>query len=222
MQSFRRGRIRYDVKAASIRKLLRSVDTETGLLWQDLVLEGESDKEVTAHRVADSRGIEGRRSGSAGGAVDAQARHQRGEWCRSRISSCDSSTAWQARPECLHRVLQPDLSRRGSERIPVRLVGGGAGNHRRTARALQRNQAKRCAGEPRRQRVTASVCSPRNSSVELPTRRRDLTGNSLRRRGTTEQKLQIQPLRICVMRIWLEQNDQKTATAGPVRGDLRR
>jgi len=29
-----------------------------------------------------SRGIEGRRSGSAGGAVDAQARHQRGEWCK--------------------------------------------------------------------------------------------------------------------------------------------
>jgi transposase InsO family protein len=39
-------------------------------------------KEVTVHRVADSRGIEGRRSGSAGGAVDAQARHQRGEGCK--------------------------------------------------------------------------------------------------------------------------------------------
>jgi transposase InsO family protein len=29
-----------------------------------------------------SRGIEGRRSGCAGGAVDAQSRHQRGEWCK--------------------------------------------------------------------------------------------------------------------------------------------
>jgi Integrase core domain len=39
-------------------------------------------KEVTVHRVADSRGIEGRRSGSVGGAVDAEARHQRGEGCK--------------------------------------------------------------------------------------------------------------------------------------------
>src|ERR1700687_5811789 len=49
---------------------------------QDLVPEGSPMKEVTVHRVADSRGIEGRRSGSAGGAVDAQARHQRGEGCK--------------------------------------------------------------------------------------------------------------------------------------------
>ena len=38
--------------------------------------------EVTVHLVADSRGTEGRRSGCAGGAVDAQSRHQRGEWCK--------------------------------------------------------------------------------------------------------------------------------------------
>ena len=44
-------------------------------------------KEVTVHRVADSRGIEGRRSGSAGGAVDAQARHQRGEWCKEQLAA---------------------------------------------------------------------------------------------------------------------------------------
>ena len=117
MQSFRRGRIRQDVKARVAR--------QPGI-----------------HRVVQGAGYRA-------------AFHP----------------AWQARPECLHRALQPDLSRRGSERIPVRLVGGGAGDHRRMARALQRNHATRRAGKPAASALPRAFARRGNSSSELSTRR---------------------------------------------------
>jgi hypothetical protein len=156
MQSFRRGRIRYDVKAGSTRKLPRSVDSETGRFWQDLVLEGSPMKKS---RLTESQIV---------AVLKSAWRVVQGAGYRAAFHP-----AWQARPECLHRVLQPDLSRRGSERMPVRLVGGGAGDHRRTARA-QRNQATRCAGKPAASALPRAFARRGNSSVELSTRRRSL------------------------------------------------
>src|SRR6202171_4737883 len=49
------------------------------------------------------------------------------EWCKEQDIELRFIQPGKADQNCLHRVLQPDLSRRGSERIPVRLVGGGAG-----------------------------------------------------------------------------------------------
>src|SRR6266404_2090887 len=52
----------------------------------------------------------------------------------------------------------------------VRLVAGGAGSHRRMARALQRNQATRCAGKPAASALPRAFARRGNSSLELSTR----------------------------------------------------
>ena len=131
--------------------------------------------------------------------------------------------ASQTLPECLHRVLQPDLSRRGSERMTVRLVGGGAGDHHRMARALQRNRATRCAGKPAASALPRAFTRRGNFSLELSTRRRSL--RTIRYDEGEQRSRNARFSRyegISILRIWLEQNDQKTARAGPVRGGLRR
>src|SRR5216683_3735530 len=71
----------------------------------------------------------------------------------------------------------------------VRLVAGGSGDHRQMARALQRNQATRCAGKPAASALPRGFARRGNSSLELSTRRGELTDSSLKRRVTTEQKL---------------------------------
>src|SRR6185436_2102902 len=51
----------------------------------------------------------------------------------------------------------------------------------------------------------------------------DAIGGSRKRNGTTEQKLQIEPIdRNLYLRNLVGTNDRKTAIAGPVHGDLRR
>ena len=77
--------------------------------------------------------------------------------------------ARQARPERLHRALQPHLPRGSAERLPVRLAGRGPRDHRRVARALQRDQAARRAGKPAASALPRAVARRGNSSLELST-----------------------------------------------------
>jgi hypothetical protein len=70
----------------------------------------------------------------------------------------------QARPERLHRTLQPDLSRGSAQRSPIRLARRSARDHRRMARAEQRNQAARRAGKP-----AASSTTPSGRTVRSAT-----------------------------------------------------
>src|SRR5437867_8153815 len=53
-------------RLGSTRKLPQSVDSENWTFLAGFSAGGKSDEEVTVHRVADSRGIEGRRSGGEG------------------------------------------------------------------------------------------------------------------------------------------------------------
>ncbi len=55
------------------------------------------------------------------------------------------------------------------ERLPVRLAGRGARNHRRLARPLQRNQTARRAGKPAASALPRAVARGGNSSLELST-----------------------------------------------------
>ena len=61
------------------------------------------------------------------------------DWCKEQDIEM-LHPAGQARPERLHRALQPDLSRGSLERLPVRLAERGPRHHCRMARAVQRNQ----------------------------------------------------------------------------------
>ena len=70
------------------------------------------------------------------------------DWCRGARHRDPLHSAGQAQSERVHRALQPDLPRGGPQRLPVRLARRGQRDHGRMARALQRNQATRCARKP--------------------------------------------------------------------------
>jgi hypothetical protein len=168
-----------------------------------------------------SRGIEGRRSGSAGGVVDPQARHQRGEVQGAGYRAA-FHPAWQARPECLHRALQPTYR----EEVSSAYLFNSLEEVREiTAEWLERyneitpHDALGSLPPARyRERLLAA-----KTPAELSTRRRGL--RTIRQDEEEQRSRNSRFSRyegISIVRIWLEQNDEKTAIAGPVRGDLRR
>ena len=65
------------------------------------------------------------------------------DWAKDQRNRAALHRARQAEPERLHRAVQPDLSGRGAQRVPVRIDRAGAADHRRLADRIQRAAASR-------------------------------------------------------------------------------
>jgi transposase InsO family protein len=91
------------------------------------------------------------------------------EWCKAKDIALRFIPARQAGPERVHRALQPHLPRGGAQRLPVRLDRRGAGDHRRLAGPIQRNQAARRTGKPAASALPRASSCGGNSTLELST-----------------------------------------------------
>ena len=115
---------------------------------------------------------EGSNSARRQGSGRSPARHSP-SGARSRISSCvSSSLASPTRMPTSSASTGPIEKRFRAHTCSTRWRG--AGDHRRMARALQRNHATRCAGKPAASALPRAFARRGNSSLELSTRRGSL------------------------------------------------